>query len=119
MTLKGVNILLIEDNNFILQDLKMSLTREGANVTTATSVLAGMSLVTRDFDVAILDIRLGDLDVTTIAEKLYEKNVPLIFHSALTDRDDVISAFPKAKALSKPVRESTLLEAVLESAKGT
>lgn len=118
MTLNGLNLLLVEDDMLILEDIKVSLEREGAQVVTATSVAAGLEASQNKFDTAILDIRLGDGEVFPVAEQLAAQQTPIIFHSAVTDQPHVKRAFPNAVALSKPVRDTILINTVIKVAKG-
>lgn len=66
-------------------------------------------------DLAILDVQLDDGEVYSLARKLTEENVPIIFHSAGRDtREDVEAHFPAATTLSKPCPPAQVLEAVNE-----
>ena len=110
--LAGLNVFLVEDDFLIQLDLKMTLERAGAMVTTASSVKEGLELSGQAFSAAVLDIRLGDGFVFPVAERLAAANVPLIFHSGNIETDEVGSKFPRAVALHKPVHESVLVETV-------
>jgi hypothetical protein len=64
-------------------------------------------------DVAILDVNLGDERVFPVADALMEKGVPFVFTtgygpSGLEDR------YPGRAVITKPYREATLVEALLD-----
>jgi DNA-binding response OmpR family regulator len=70
-------------------------------------------------DLAILDINLAGGTAYSLAEKMMEEDVPVIFHSGQVTSEEVQALYPKAAALSKPCPPSLILEAVqqaLESA---
>ncbi len=112
LSLKGRNVLLVEDDFLILLDLKLVLEGAGASVVTATSVAQGLSLVDQEYHAAILDIRLPDGEVFPVADALMEKKTPVIFHSANTEHSALDDRFPAAVALQKPTLEEDLLDIV-------
>ena len=57
----------------------------GAKVVAAGSVTDGMAKVTDDFDAAVLDIRLPDGEIYSVADALVAHATPLIFYSGNVD----------------------------------
>lgn len=51
---------------------------------------------------AILDVRLPDGDIFPVADKLYEKNIPIIFHSGHANIIDLQKRYPNSKVCQKP-----------------
>ena len=112
-TLEDIRLLLVEDEFFILMDLRNVFEEAGARVTTATTVAEGLSATAADgFDAAVLDVRLPDGEVFPVATALTERRVPLVFHSGHIRAEDVSLQFPAALTLSKPAREEALINAV-------
>ena len=117
--LAGRTLLVVEDEFLILLDLQYMLEEAGACVVTAASVAEGLKAVeSAPFDVAVLDVRLPDGEVFPVAEKLKERDVPLVFHSGHAERTELQENFPSAIALSKPAPEMELVEAVARQAVG-
>jgi DNA-binding response OmpR family regulator len=116
VSLDGLKILLVEDDLFIQMDLQMVLEDAGADVVTASNVAEGMAIVAEHFNVAVLDIRLPDGEVFPMVHALARKNTPLIFHSGNAETSNVRNLFPDAIALSKPVHNNILIDAVRPSA---
>ena len=115
MVLDGHRVLLIEDDFLIQMDLAETLQGQGAEVTVAASVHDGLIHAEAEFDAAVLDIRLPDGEVFPVAEKLVERDTPVIFHSGNVDSSTVAQRFPNSIALSKPVHERRLIEAVRQT----
>lgn len=63
-------------------------------------------------DVAILDVRLTDGQIFGVADRLYAKNVPLIFHSGHLDHSDIETKYPRARFFSKPTPQRDLIAAL-------
>lgn len=116
MSLDGLKVLLVEDDIFIQMDLQMVLEEAGAQVVTASNVAEGMAIASQFFNIAVLDIRLPDGEVYPVAEALTLTKTPLIFHSGNTETSEIHIKFPGAVALSKPVNEVILLNAVRQYA---
>lgn len=114
--LKGLTILLVEDDFLIQLDLRTVLEEAEAMVVTASSLAEALRLSADSFDAAVLDIRLPDGEVFPLAERLDAANVPLIFHSGNVEGEQLIARFPGAAALSKPVPETILVRTVQRSA---
>lgn len=68
------NLLLVDDEESVLLTLHAVLEREGYNVTTASSGADAIELVdNRQFDAALLDIRLDDYDGIELLEIIHSK----------------------------------------------
>lgn len=66
-------------------------------------------------DLAILDVRLEDGEVFSLAEKLMEANVPVIFHSGEYSAREVNGRYPRAHALAKPCPPNQMIATVREA----
>ena len=110
--LDGRRIILVEDDFLIQMDLSMTLESAGAEVVAAGTLKDGLALADGDYDAAVLDIRLPDGEVFPIAERLHARKLPIVFHSGNVEGAGLEQRFPNAIALSKPVQEKLLLDAL-------
>jgi CheY-like chemotaxis protein len=79
--MSGLSILLVEDNLIIAMDGEHIFLQLGAkDVTLAPSAGLALELLEKQhFDLAVLDVHLGEETSAPVAEKLQEKGTPLIF----------------------------------------
>ena len=90
------NILLIEDNEFILKGLVYSLEQERFKVTTAMTIKDSKNLLESNniYNLIILDISLPDgsgFDLCKYIKSNY--NIPIIFLTAKDEEQDVVQGF--------------------------
>ncbi len=99
-------ILICEDDFLIGLDLSMSVEAAGGHVVgPVASVTEAMTLLDeRPVDGAILDVNLKDGEVTPVALRLLEWNVPVVVQSGVGLPDDLktVSALP---LFLKPCRQ--------------
>lgn len=116
-TRTSIRILLAEDNDLVALTLEEHLSDLGFTVVgvarTGTEALA----MAQRFhpDLAILDIKLPEMDGTEVAQRLYaERPLPIIMVTAFTDRETIRKA-ERAGALGylvKPVTAEALTPAI-------
>ncbi|MBB4658481.1 response regulator [Parvularcula dongshanensis] len=114
--LDGQRILVVEDEAIIAMDLNWSLSDHGAEVVIARSLADANSLNLAAFDLAVLDIDVGDGLVWPVANALQALDVPFLFHSATCREDGVGFRFPGVPFLTKPAGGARLIEALVEAA---
>jgi PAS domain S-box-containing protein len=97
-------ILLVEDEPLVALQVKNDLEMAGHQVTAlAASVDEALnSIDNTDFDIAFLDIRLGDSLSTEVAGKLLERGIPFIFGSGFDDDSILPPRLRKIPRLTKP-----------------
>ncbi|GHC74919.1 HWE histidine kinase domain-containing protein [Limoniibacter endophyticus] len=102
--LAGKRILLVEDNLIIAMDGEDILTLLGATeVVTASSVSQALELIEeRSFDLALLDINLGNETSHRIAEKLLGGPTKFVFATGYGEMGNTFDDFPDAIVLQKP-----------------
>ena len=115
--LDGVRAVIIEDSFVVAESLEWLLESHGCRVTgKASNVASGLALADRlDYDVAVLDIRLGDELVTDIARRIRGHGKRLVYLTAYADLSlipDELSGYP---VVPKPVHEESLIDAMLAS----
>lgn len=69
-------------------------------------------------DLAILDINLAGGTAYSLAEKMMQQDVPVIFHSGQVTSAEVQALYPNASALSKPCPPAVILDTVQQALEG-
>lgn len=93
MTVPEARILIVEDDTNIRELLATSLKFAGFDVATAGSGSEGLGLAaTSDFDLAVLDVMLPDMDGFNVTRRLREggKELPIVFLTARDSVDDAV-----------------------------
>ena len=110
--LKGLRILVVEDNFLVAENLRELLTERGCDVIgPAPRVEVALSLLAANgrVDGAMLDINLGREDCFPVAAALLEREVPFLFLTGYDERMAIPTKFKHAPRLSKPVDENDLI----------
>ena len=105
-------ILVVEDEIFVAMAIEDALVSSGAEVIgPAMSVSRGLELLDNEtaLDGAILDVNVDDQLVFPLAERLRDKGIPIIFHTAYVDSAKMDSSFPDAIICIKPVLNEELV----------
>lgn len=94
MTKKIINLLLVEDDNFLINIYKTKFEMEGFKVAIADNGESGLTQVKKKKpDLVLLDILLPKMDGFTVLEHLKKnattKNIPVILLTNLGQKDDV------------------------------
>jgi DNA-binding response OmpR family regulator len=110
-------VLVAEDELIIGVDLCDTVEEAGFEVDgpfdTASSALD--ALERRTPDLAILDVRLDDGEVYSLADRLMAANVPVIFHSGQISPGEVNDRYPRAHALAKPCPPNQIIDTMREA----
>jgi len=112
-----IRVLVLDDEESIRRLLKVALSRAGCDVETASNGRQGLQLLlTRTFDVAVVDLRMQEMDGIAFiqeARKIWPWQGFVIYSGFI---DDSIVALAKSEGieqiLTKPLDMKTLLEAV-------
>ena len=112
-----MRVLIIEDEQLIAWDAKVSLAAAGCEVTGIVgSVEGALHRIAEDgYDVAILDADLKGLSSEPVAAALRENGTPFVVMSGYAI-DRGIAAFADAPFLGKPCKPAVLVAAVLSLA---
>lgn len=114
-TLPATRILIVEDNAFLALEMEDLLTEAGAEIVGPVGTLSEGLELARDtgFDLAILNVNLGDDLSYPIADQLKRRGIPYVFASA-----SAAYLLPPqhgdAPKLAKPYRSADLLGAVFQ-----
>jgi CheY-like chemotaxis protein len=104
-------VLVAEDEPFIAYDLATTIEDAGGVVVgPAGTVSEALALVeTHHVDAAILDVNLGDRDISPVADLLMARGVPVIFHTGLGVPDELRARFPDLIVHLKPLVPEQLI----------
>lgn len=88
-------ILIVDDDQSICEILEFNLKSEGYTILTAHSAEEGLSLLTPDCNLILLDVMMGGVSGYKMAEKLrQDKNaIPIIFLTAKDTENDMLTGF--------------------------
>lgn len=116
MTETTRRVLLVEDNPELAKSMEFALTAFGWTVVgpVATSTDALDSLGQTPFDVAILDVELGDGRSFPVARELSRRGIPHLFLTGYVSTDEIPVEHRAVPCLVKPVAPAELVE-TLES----
>ena len=112
-TTKG-SVLIVEDEENLLNTLKLNLELEGYEVTTATTgVIALKKIEAEYFDLVLLDIMLPEVDGFDVCETIRLKNIetPILMLSARSSSSDRVSGLRRGADdyMTKPFNLEELL----------
>jgi light-regulated signal transduction histidine kinase (bacteriophytochrome) len=115
--LDGMTVLLVEDNLIIAMDAEDILHRLGASeVTTAANVAHALEIIGQTpFDLALLDVNLGDETSFPIAERLKAKGVPFAFATGYGEGVAQAKSHADAPVLQKPYTIERAAELLLRA----
>lgn len=107
-----MKILLVEDDPMIQEGLKLSLTSEGCELKTASSVEEAKKLINDDYDICILDVMLPDGTGYDVCAEIRRKgDTPVIFLTACDDELHTVLALENGADdyIAKPFRMRELM----------
>lgn len=120
-SLRGMQVLVVENDDMNAMLLEMQLTQAGASVLgPAGTVADALALVDASSpDIAILDYRLGDDETSEgVAETLYARGIPFVLATGLPAHS-LPSAFDKGIVLTKPYLAEELVKALAKAQERT
>ena len=108
--LRGLTILVVENELLIAMDIAQALEAAGASATVTTTARHAIILADHDgLAGAIMDHGLSDGDSTAVCARLNERGIPYISYSGY---EPVAGADPAAPYISKPVSMKVLMSAL-------
>jgi PAS domain S-box-containing protein len=118
-TLKGKQVLLVDDNPTILNILETQIASWGVVVRGTTDSERALEWISKGvpFDLAIIDVQMPGVDGITLAREILKlrlpKSLPLILMTSLAGTEKTDSS-DFATILSKPIKAATLLGSLLD-----
>ena len=117
--MRGLRILLVEDDPLICLDLETSLVDLGAVVTAVSSVasaFAALAVAIPDF--AVLDFELGAETSEPVAEIAQARTIPFLFLSGYSEHDERFSRWPGIRVLAKPLSAARIARGIEDVMEG-
>ncbi len=116
-SLKGLRILIVEDDALVAMNLQEFVEGLGCTVVGPTGRLSEAlpMLDTEEIDGAMLDINLHGEMVYPLAERLAERQIPMLFCSGYAFTSAVPQRFAHYPQIAKPCAEHTVKRAMLET----
>lgn len=116
MLLKGLAVLVVEDEPMIVDILEDMLIRLGAETVAHAkdNEAALAALRHKKPDVVMLDVNMNGVEVYPVAARLAADNIPFVFCTAL-ERDALLPPWNVRTALKKPFTEKQLHAALTEA----
>jgi CheY-like chemotaxis protein len=112
-SLRGLRILLVEDDPLICLDLETSLAERGAIVTAVSDVSAALKVVAASMlDFAVLDFELGVETSEPVANAAKARNVPFVYLSGYSEHDARFALWPDIPVLAKPLSAVTIARCI-------
>jgi CheY-like chemotaxis protein len=114
--LQGLRVLVVEDEFLVAMDIEAMLRELACEVVGPIGNLASALQAAREerLDLALLDANLGGEPVTTVAEALIARAVPIVFCTGY-QVENLCSRYPATSTLMKPFQPADL-RAALERA---
>ena len=111
--LEGQRILLVEDEPLIALDVEELCLEHGAKqILTVQQTEDAQTLDFSHFDVAVVDLVLGDRSTLPLAAAMRANGLPLVFTSGYSYAPELVLDFGDITLLSKPFAGTRLIEAL-------
>lgn len=113
-SMRGLKVLMVEDQLLIAMDVETMLTHEGAaSVETASSVKEALiALTIMRPDVAILDVNLGNGNSMPVAQALRERGIPFVFATGYGETSLIPASMDDVPIVRKPYDLTSLVAAM-------
>jgi CheY-like chemotaxis protein len=118
------NIILVDDEQDVLYNFKIILSEGGYNVSPFSNTKEAVKHLidlnnSSHYDLAIIDIRMPELNGIQLYQmlKIINKNIKVLFISALDAADEILSMFPEigsGNIIRKPVSQGFIVSKVEE-----
>ncbi len=96
MNNKNVKILIVDDEQDLREILEFNLTSEGFEVDVASSAEEALNLNLKQYNLILLDVMMGEISgykMADIIRKKYKLSLPIIFLTARTEENDLLTGF--------------------------
>jgi DNA-binding NtrC family response regulator len=114
--LRGVRVMVVEDDVLLLMDLETILLGAGAEIAGLCRTVADALIAADNNGVAaaILDVRVGHETVAPVARHLASRGTPFVFYTGQVESDPELVEWTGRKILSKPARAGAIVSAVAD-----
>jgi CheY-like chemotaxis protein len=115
-SLKGLRVLILEDEYLIALDVEQLCRDHGAeNVSISREIPDIPERAPIPFDIAILDLMLNGETTLPFAERLHARGVPFIFATGYADAPEKFARFSDVPVVGKPYSSEELIGALVEA----
>ena len=119
--LDGKRILLVEDDPLVVETIRDMVEEVGGEfAATAPTIAEARRLVKSGaiFDVALIDVNLGDGEATPLLETLQARRIPVVVFTGGIVPEALHKRHPGLRVLQKPVMRARLISALRISSEG-
>lgn len=117
--LRGMKILVVDDEFLIAVAIEESLKEAGADTVTASTSPTALKIVAEEpLAAAVLDVRLGRQTSEEVADMLATRAVPFLFYSGQPLPENIRAKHNAVQVLTKPINHDALIRAILRFACG-
>ena len=111
--LRGCKVLIVEDQFYIAAEMRGMVVQRGGQVVgpVKSQVTAEQALETTSVDLAILDVNLGQDRVYTLARRLLDDHIPVVFATGY-ESWALEAGFSHLPLMAKPVSASAFDQAL-------
>lgn len=115
--LRGVRVLVVEDDVLLAMDLRETLADAGAIVVDVCQTLnEGMARANvEDFAIAVLDFSLGSETVSPLARRLVRRGLPFILYTGKSRSEPSLAEWSDQQIVKKPAPIPVLLSALRDA----
>lgn len=113
--LEGLRVLLLEDEFLIALDVEQICQDEGcAEIQTYRDISAidDAVLSSKNIDVAIIDVMMGDGMTLPLAQAFQARGLPFVFATGLSRTEATFQDFPNVPVVTKPYASHQLIAAM-------
>jgi DNA-binding response OmpR family regulator len=112
--LRGVRVLVVEDDPLLAMDLEVTLVEAGAVVVGLCQSLdeAMLRSDAADFAVPVLDFGLGSETVSPVARRLINRGVPFVLYTGKSRHEPSLAEWRDCSIVEKPASRRALVSAV-------
>lgn len=116
--LDGLAVLIVEDEPLLLMEAEDQVRDLGCErILTASNVPSALALAQEaEFDLAMLDVNLGEFRIDSVAQKVAERGRPIVFVTGYSDTYDLPTSC--AAVLAKPFSPASLRTVLKEALNG-
>jgi DNA-binding NtrC family response regulator len=114
--LRGVRVLVVENDFILLMDLEAVLSEADAEIAGRSRIVShALDAVERErFSVAVMDVRVGPETIVPVARRLAQRGIPFLFYTGQVGVDGTLAEWPKSKIIAKPAKAQIVVDAVAE-----
>lgn len=118
LPLDGLRVLVLEDEFLIAMEVEQACRDSGAAEVRICRTLEEIGTTLSgalDFDVAVIDLRLGLISSVDFARTLFEAGVPFIFATGYADSQEMSENFPGVRVVTKPYLGNEVVDALADT----